>query len=194
MRKGEETKQSILLHAARLASRIGLEAMTIGHLAEDLAMSKSGLFAHFGSKETLQLEVLEFTAQMFLEEVVRPAFQEEPGLPRIRALFEHWLRWAETNFEGGCPYVQATVEFDDRPGPVRDLLEVRQREWLEGLAESARRAKMAGHFGEDLDPDQFAFEFYSLLLGYHHAARMLHDPQAEARVRRAVDQLLDHCR
>ncbi|MFH1842080.1 MAG: TetR/AcrR family transcriptional regulator [bacterium] len=191
MNKGHDTKHSILVMATRLASRIGLQALTIGRLATEMDMSKSGLFAHFGSKESLQLELLQFIAANFLGEVVRPAFLASPGEPRIQRLFENWLDWVKVNhIEGGCPFVQATTEFDDQPGPLRDCLEETQKIWLDGLAESARRAQVMGHFRSDLDPEQFAFEFYSLLLGYHHAFRMLRDPRAEDHVRVSIAKLL----
>lgn len=191
MSKAENTREAILTHAARLAGRRGLEGLTIGGLAAELRMSKSGLFAHFGSKESLQLAVLETLADSFREQIVRPAFRAPRGEPRIRALFENWLRWAEANeMQGGCPFVQVSAEFDDQPGPVHDLIETAQQEWLAGLAESARRAQAEGHFRPGLIPEQFAFEFYSLLLGYHHAHRMLRDPGAERHVRAAFEDLL----
>jgi AcrR family transcriptional regulator len=191
MKKGERTKQTILEQATSLASRIGLEALSIGRLAEELDMSKSGIFAHFGSKESLQMEVLQFAAESFVELVVRPSFQAPRGEPRIQALFQNWLIWAKTTqHRSGCLFVQAATEFDDQPGPIRDALEKLQREWLGGLVESARRAQAEGHFRQDLDPEQFAFELYALLLGYHNSYRLLNDPQAEARVRAAVEDLL----
>ena len=195
MRKGEETRQAILEGASKLASRIGLGALSIGLLASKMNMSKSGLFAHFGSKEALQVQVLEYTANSFRNQVVRPAFKADRGEPRIRKLFENWLSWInDSNLECGCLFVQTATEFDDKPGPVRDCIEDNQREWLAGLAESARRAIAEGHFREDVDPDIFAFEFYSMLLGYHHAYRMLHDPKAERHVRLAISNLIDKCR
>ena len=195
MTKGEDTKRAILERASQLASRIGLEALTIGRLAKETGLSKSGLFAHFGAKETLQIEVLEFTALDYRDKVVRPAFQEAAGEPRIVALFEHWLAWVKANaLEGGCLFIQSATEFDDQPGAVRDCLEMWQRRWLEGLAEAARRAIDAGHFKPDLDCDGFAFEYYALLLGYHNSQRMLRDPRAEDFVRRAIDDLLARCR
>jgi AcrR family transcriptional regulator len=191
MSKGDDTRQAILTHAARLSGKHGLEALTIGRLAAELGMSKSGLFSHFGSKESLQIEVLELLSSTFRDQIVRPAFQEPRGEPRIRALFENWLQWEKANdMKGGCPFVQVTAEFDDQPGPVRDLIQRTQRVWLDGLAESARMAMDEGHFRADTDTTQFAFEFYSLLLGYHHAHRMMRDPAAEAHVRAAVEQLL----
>jgi len=195
MSKGEDTKQAILKHAASLASRVGLEALTIGRLAGDLDMSKSGLFAHFGSKEALQLAVLEHAAEEFRNLVVRPAFTAPAGEPRLRGLFEHWLKWVEaTQYEGGCLFMQASAEYDDQPGVIRDSLVAIQKTWVDGIAEAARRAVAVGHFRKDLDPDQFAFEFYSILVGYHNVRRLLRDPRAEAHLGETIDKLLDRSR
>ena len=195
MKKGEETRQAILEGASKLASRIGLGALSIGLLASKMNMSKSGLFAHFGSKEALQVQVLEYTANSFRNQVVSPAFKADRGEPRIRKLFENWLGWInDSNLECGCLFVQTATEFDDKPGPVRDCIEDNQREWLAGLAESARRAIAEGHFRKNVDPDIFAFEFYSMLLGYHHSYRMLRDPKAERHVRLAISNLIAKCR
>lgn len=195
MTKGEDTKRTILEHASQLAAQIGLEALTIGRLATETGLSKSGLFAHFGSKEALQVQTLEFTALDYRDQVVRPAFREEAGEPRIVALFENWLAWVKANaLEGGCLFIQSATEFDDQPGAVRDYMESMQRRWLDGLAETAQRAIEAGHFRADLDCDRFAFEFYSMLLGYHNSQRMLRDPRSETFVRQAIGELLTRCR
>jgi len=191
MNKGAETRQTILEHALGLSSRIGLQALSIGRLAEELGMSKSGLFAHFKSKQELQLQLLERGAEEFLDAVVRSSFHAPNGEPRVRQLFENWLEWTRTNpYAGGCPFVQFSFELDDQPGELREHLLQQQRGWLEILAESGRRAVAEGHFRSDLDPAQFAYEFEGLMLGYHHAARLLRDPQAELRVRRSFDSFL----
>ncbi len=195
MTKGDDTKAAILDRAAGLASRIGLESLSIGKLAEEMGMSKSGLFAHFGSKEALQMQTLEHAALRFVEIVVAPAFQAPRGEPRIRATFENWLRWAEaTQYEGGCLFVQASTEFDDRPGPVQDLVRCQQGEWIAAIAKSARLAIDEGHFRADLDADQFAYEFYSLAVGFHYMHRMMRDPRAEERVHESFARLLDFAR
>lgn len=191
MTKGEDTKRAILERASQLASRIGLETLTIGRLASEMGLSKSGLFAHFGSKEALQVQVLEFTALDYRDKVMRPAFQQEAGVPRLQALFENWLSWVKANaLEGGCLFVQAATELDDQPGAPRDSMEKWQRLWLESLAEAARRAIAVGHFRADLNCDQFAFEFNSLLFGYHNSQRMLKDPRSEDFAREAVAELM----
>ena len=121
--KGERTRDAILRHALALATRIGLEGVTIGRLAEDLRISKSGLFAHFGSKESLQIEMLRLAGARMVDEVVRPALAISRGEPRLRALFERWLQWESSpSLPGGCPFVTASFELDDRPGPVREPL------------------------------------------------------------------------
>jgi len=191
MTKGEDTKRAILERASQLASRIGLEAVTIGRLASELGLSKSGLFAHFGAKEALQVQMLEYTAEDYREVVVRPAFREAAGVPRLQALFDNWLKWVKANgLEGGCLFVQAATELDDQPGAPRDSMETWQRMWLESLAEAARRAIDVGHFRADLNCDQFAFEFNAILFGYHNSQRMLKDPRSEDFARAAIDELL----
>src|ERR1700682_4661593 len=135
MGKGGATKDAILARAALPGSQGALSGLSIGRLAEDLHMSKSGLFAHFEAKETLQVEVLERAAQLFVEAIVRPALAPPPGEPRVRALFEHWLCWTKrARLPGGCLFVAAAAELDDRRGPVRDRLVSLQREWLPLIA------------------------------------------------------------
>lgn len=191
MRKGELTHQAILERAIRLASRVGLEGLSIGGLADELSLSKSGLFAHFKSKTALQVEVLEAATTMFTERVVRPALAQPRGEPRVRALFDGWLTWdRDTVLEGGCIFVAASVELDDSPGPARDALVQSQRDWLDCLAQAARIAVAEGHFRKDLDVEQFAHDEYAVMLGFHHAKRLMQDPKAEARARRAFEALV----
>jgi len=195
MRKGESTRHEILEHAAGLASRVGLEGLTIGRLAEDLELSKSGLFAHFRSKEALQLQVLEHAGARFSEVVLRPALAVARGEPRLRAIFERWRRWPkESGMPGGCFFVQAAVELDDQPGPVRDLLVKQQRDWLDAIATVVRTAVAEGHFREDVDPEQVAHELHGIMLGWHHSARLLRDPRAEERARIAFEALIARSR
>ncbi len=195
MRKGELTRQAILGRAVSLASEVGLDGLTIGRLADDLALSKSGLFAHFQSKEALQVQVLDAAAERFLEVVVRPALKAPRGEPRLRALFEYWLAWPQAVPQpGGCLFVAAAVELDDRPGPARDALVRMQRDWLDTLATAVRAAVTEGHFGPATDPEQFAFELYGIMLGCHHAARLLRDPRALTHARVAFDALSNAAR
>jgi AcrR family transcriptional regulator len=189
MGKGDITRTAILDRATNLASQVGLTGLTIGRLADELDLSKSGLFGHFQSKEALQIQVLDHAAQTFIDQVVRPALAEPRGTPRLRALFERWLAWDDA-LPGGCVFVAAASELDDRPGSVRDRLIELQRQWLDTLATSFRKAIDAGHVAPDADPAQFAQDLYGVMLARHHHARLLGDPDAERRARRAFDALL----
>lgn len=181
--------------AIELASTLGIEGITLGSLADSLELSKSGLFAHFKSREALQIAVLEAAAQHFREVVVAPALRAPRGEPRIRALFDRWIEWGKSKtLPGGCVFVAAAVELDDRPGPVRDVLVQTQKDWIELLAQTARTAVEEGHFRRDLDVDQFAFELYGIVLGFHHQSRLFRDPKALTRMRTAFDRLLASAR
>jgi len=191
MGKGELTRQAILERATALASRVGLEGLTIGRLSEDLGLSKSGLFAHFGRKDALEVEVLRFAAGLFVQDVVRPALAAPRGEARVRALLDRWLAWGRSQaVPGGCIFVAAASELDDRPGPARDELVRLQREWLETIATCFRTGSTEGQFRRDADPEQFAYDLYAVMLGWHHATRLLRDPSAESRARAAVDGLI----
>jgi AcrR family transcriptional regulator len=192
MGKGEQTRETILLHALKLATRVGFEGLTIGRLADDLKLSKSGLFAHFGSKESLQVKVLELASRRFVDEVVKPALTAPRGVRRVRALFERWLAWETSpGLPGGCPFNAAATELDDRPGPARDFVVRSQKDWLETIANTARTAVQEGDFDADLDAEQFAHELQSIMLGYAHASRLMKDPKARARTERAFEALLE---
>lgn len=190
MGKGEATRQAILDHATTLATTIGLDGLSIGQLAADLGLSKSGLFAHFQSKEALQAAVVETAAARFTDHVVRPGLKAPRGEPRVRALMDRWLAWGIHESPGGCFFVAAAAEMDDRPGPVRDRVVQSQRDWVELLAGAVRAAVSEGHFRPDTDPDQLAFELYGAMLSYHHRARLLQEPDAERRSRAAVERLI----
>lgn len=194
MSKGQETRDQILRQAMRIASTQGLEGVTIGDLARRMELSKSGLFAHFRSKEKLQVAIVEATAETFVRRVVRPAIAQPRGEPRLVAIFENWLAWASTALPGGCLFVAAATEFDDRPGAVRDSLVLRQKDWIATLSKAARLAQEEGHLRADVDPDQIAFEIHGFMLGAHHAYRLLDDKQALVRARRAFDALLSRTR
>lgn len=193
--KGAVTRQTILEHAAGLASQVGLEGLSIGRLAEDLDLSKSGLFAHFNSKEALQVQVLDYAASRFVDIVVKPALAAHRGEPRLRAAFQNWLKWPkESALPGGCLFVAAAVELDDRPGPVRDRLVQLQRDWLELLANTVRAGIAEGQFRKDVDPEQFAHDLYGVMLSGHHASRLMRDAKAEAHTRRGFENLLEAAR
>lgn len=190
--KGDTTREAILRHAVGLASRVGLSGLSIGRLAQELELSKSGLFSHFHSKEALQRQVLEYGAARFVENVVRPALARPRGIPRIQALFDRWLGWSQTEpSSGGCFFVAMATDLDDRPGPSRDLLARLQREWMGLLADLVRLAVREGQLRTDTDPEQFANDMYGVMLAYHHASRLLDDPAAEQRARRALAALVD---
>ena len=192
MSKGEETRAAILDEAVAMASRIGLEGLSIGALAGETRMSKSGLFAHFESKQNLQLAVLQASVDRFIAQVVAPALAEPRGLPRVRALFENWLSWSnDPERPGGCFFIAAANELDDRPGPLRDRLVGYQRDWLDALATAARIAVDEKHLRSDLDTRQFAYDFYSILMAYHHYSRLMRDPDAESRARTSLARLLE---
>jgi AcrR family transcriptional regulator len=195
MAKGAQTRDRILDQALQLASTDGLEGVTIGRLAQDVGLSKSGLFAHFRSKEELQLAVLATAAEKFTEVVIRPALTAPRGEPRVRALFERWLAWERhESIPGGCVFMQLSVELDDRPGAARDALVVAQRRWLDMLAKTAAIAIEAGHFRRDLDTRLFAFQMYGILCSYYHVKRLLRDEAAEDNARTSFEQLLDSAR
>ena len=194
MRKGEATRATILDEAVQIASRTGFDGLSIGGLAEAVEMSKSGLFAHFRSKEQLQLQTMERARERFVDIVVRPALAGPRGEKRVRAVFDGWLTWSRQALDGGCIFVAAAVELDDRPGPLRDALVANERDWLELLATVAGAAVAEGEFRPDLDLQQFAFEVHAVMLGHHHASRLLRDRDAEVRTLRAFESLVEAAR
>ena len=192
MGKGDETRAAVLDQAVEVARRVGLSGLTIGSLAEQAELSKSGLFGHFRSKEALQLQVLDHARVRFEEAVARPALRAPRGEARMRALLEHWLAW--DSLPGGCPFVAAATEFDDRPGAVRDLLVQGQRDMFDMVATVFRTGVAEGQFRDDADPDQFAQDFYGVVLARHHTLRLLGDERADTRARRAFEALLEAAR
>ncbi|MGF1510627.1 MAG: TetR/AcrR family transcriptional regulator [Myxococcota bacterium] len=193
--KGNDTRQRVLDRAIRRASIEGLEGLTIGSLSSELQMSKSGLFAHFGSKEQLQIAVLEEVARRFIERVIRPAFKAPRGEARIRAVFERNLAWNEDQmFPGGCVLMAAAHELDARTGPARDFLVDQQRKFLQLVAHSATLAIEVQDFREDLNPDDFAFDVFSLILGHHYYQHLLNDPDIERRVRGSFERIIRSAR
>jgi AcrR family transcriptional regulator len=195
MGKGASTRQAVLERATSLASQVGLEGLTIGRLAEALDLSKSGLFAHFRSKEALQVQVLDFAIQRFIDAAVRPALAAPRGEPRVRALFERWLDWPrQGGMAAGCIFVALAVELDDKPGPARERLVQSQKDWLDMLATSFRMGIDERHFHPEADPDQFAHDLYGIMLAHHHASRLLGDPRARERAHRAFEALLTAAR
>ena len=192
LQKGQQTRATILEAALGLASHMGLEGLSIGALAEVTMMSKSGVFAHFGSREELQISVIREYHARFEEEVFFPAIKEPRGEARLRALFERWLRRVSVEVDSGCIYISGAVEFDDRPGPVRDALAAMVRSWHAALARAIRLAIAAGHLRADTDPEQMLFELHGLILALHHDARFLRTPGALDRARAGFERTLSH--
>jgi AcrR family transcriptional regulator len=189
--KGDETRQRILTRAIQLASQRGLAGLSIGELAGDLGLSKSGLFAHFGSKEDLEVEVLKAASARFDDSVIKPALRAARGRPRLQALFDHWLRWAvDPTWPGGCIFLAAATELDDREGKARDYLAGGQRQLIGFIAKAARLAVEQGEFRADLDCEAFAFDVFALILGFNHSKRLLRDRKAESRARASFERLL----
>jgi AcrR family transcriptional regulator len=210
MSKGEETRREIVDRALALASEVGLESLSLGNLAANVKLSKSGLFAHFRSKEALQLEVLRRAVDLFIEEVVIPALAKPRGEPRVVTLFEGYLAWisdeqrvprqatggaaAGRERKGTCFFIALSQEYDDRPGPVRDLLVKSQRDWHHTLARAARLAVEQGHFRADLDAEQFAYELVGIGMAFQQLYKLLDHPKAEQRARTAFRALVARSR
>jgi AcrR family transcriptional regulator len=189
--QGERTRQAILEVAVHLASAEGLEGLTIGKLATKLAMSKSGLFAHFGSKGELQLATVEAARFIFIREVVHPILEVERGLSRLWKLCDAWLDYVEREvFQGGCFFSAAAAEFDGRPGVVRDRIAEIMKEWLEVLERAVRQSQAAGELQSSASPNQLAFEINALQMGANWSFQLYGDPQAFAKAREAVLQRL----
>jgi AcrR family transcriptional regulator len=189
--KGERTRATILDAALRIVSKSGLDGLTIGTLADATGMSKSGLFAHFGSREELLLAVLAHGQAQFTEVVFQPAMGKPRGIARLKAMFINWLDWTESaELPGGCPMIGGATEFDDKPGPVRDMLAGGQRTWIETLKRSVRQAIEEGELAADTDPEQIAFEMFGIALVVHHHRRLLGYPKARARALAALDKLI----
>ncbi len=192
LQKGRQTRSAILDAALALAAQMGLEGLSIGALAEVTKMSKSGVFAHFGSREELQISVVREYHARFAEEVFFPALREPRGLPRLAALFDRWVRRVATEIDSGCIYISGAVEFDDRPGPVRDALVAMVQTWQQALDRSIRIAIDEGHLRADTDRAQLLFEVHGLILALHHDARFLRHAGAVERARAGFERVVTH--
>ena len=181
IRKGEQTRAAILDAALQCASREGLEGLTIGILADRMGMSKSGVFAHFGSREDLQIEVLRLYHQQFEQEVFYPSLHEPRGLPRLEALFANWMTRVAVEIQSGCIFISGAVEFDDRPGVVRDALSTSVKTWLSAMHRVVMQAQEEGHLSAQADAQQMSFEIHGLILALHYEARFLNNPGSMAR-------------
>ncbi len=190
LQKGQQTKQTIVDAALGLAEQIGLEGLSIGALAEITHMSKSGVFAHFGSREELQISVIREYYQRFSDEVFFPAMNESRGLPRVQALFGNWMKRVAVEIQSGCIFISGAVEFDDRPGPVRDALATSVQTWLAAMYRAVVQAKEAGHLACEADEAQMSFEIHGLILALHYEARFLKNPGAIARAHTGFENIL----
>ena len=188
--KGQQTKAAIVDAALGLATHIGLQGLSIGALAEVMHMSKSGVFAHFGSREELQISVVREYHARFEEEVFFPALQRPRGLPRLQAMFQHWMHRTSVEIDSGCIYISGAVEFDDRPGPVRDALADSVQAWLAAMDRAVVQAREAGHLRPDTDEHQVVFEIHALILALHYEARFLKTPGSITRADTAFAGIL----
>jgi AcrR family transcriptional regulator len=192
LQKGQQTRAAILDAALGLASHMGLEGLSIGALADVTGMSKSGVFAHFGSREDLQIAVITEYHAKFEEEVFFTAIREPRGLPRLRAMFERWVRRVSVEVDSGCIYISGAVEFDDRPGPVRDALVSMVKAWHAALQKAIRLSIAEGHLQADADVEQICFELHGLILSLHHDARFMRIPGAIARAGIGFERIVQH--
>ena len=188
--KGQQTKAAIIDAALALASQVGLEGLSIGAIAEVMQMSKSGVFAHFGSREELQISVVREYHDRFEREVFYPALQEPRGLPRLRKLFDNWMRQTSAEIDSGCIYISGAIEFDDRPGPVRDALVETVNTWQAAIHRAVQLAIAEKHLKADADAAQIAFEIHGLILALHYEARFLRNPMGLQRARQGFDNIL----
>ncbi|WP_426175747.1 TetR/AcrR family transcriptional regulator [Massilia sp. TWR1-2-2] len=192
MRKGELTRAAILDVALDLASRDGLEGLTIGLLADKMNMSKSGVFAHFGSREDLQLEVLKLYHQRFEQEVFFPSVQEPRGIARLKSMYARWVKRVSVEIASGCIYISGAVEYDDRAGPIREELVSMVQAWQGALLRCVQQAIGVGDLKSDTDADQLVYEMYGMILALHHDARFLRMRGSIDRAHVAFDRLIEH--
>jgi AcrR family transcriptional regulator len=189
--KAEQTKATIIDAALRLASQIGLEGLSIGAIAEVTQMSKSGVFAHFGSREELQISVVREYFSRFERDVFAPALSLPRGLPRLRGLFANWMAQVAHEIQSGCIFISGAVEFDDRTGPVRDALEQSMKTWLAAVRRSVGMAIEEGHLAPTAEPKQIVFEIHGLILALHYEARFFKSPRSMDRAKTGFENLLN---
>jgi AcrR family transcriptional regulator len=191
--KGAATRDSIIERAVQIVRKEGFEGLSIGTIAGSVGMSKSGVFAHFGSREDLQLAVLDAAAQRFTEQVFLPAIREKRGVTRLLAIGHRWMKWLRSE-QGGCPMVSAAIEYDDRPGAIRDRVIFYQTKLRNELSRAITMAVETGELRTDADPAQLAFEIFGIELAMHHDSRLFGFEDALARGERALDRLIDSYR
>lgn len=190
LQKGQQTKHAIVEAALGIATQIGLEGLSIGAIADAMHMSKSGVFAHFGSREELQISVVNEYFARFEQDVFYPAMASERGLPRVEALFNNWMKRVAIEIQSGCIFISGAVEFDDRTGPVRDALATSVQIWLNALYRAVVMAKQSGHLQPDADEQQMAFEIHGLILALHYEARFLKNPGSTDKANRGFANIL----
>ena len=190
LQKGQQTKQAIVDAALGLATQMGLEGLSIGVLAEVMRMSKSGVFAHFGSREELQISVVREYFNRFQTEIFEPAMLAPRGLPRLRALFANWIKRIAVEIRSGCIFISGAVEFDDRTGPVRDALSSSVITWLQALLRAVQQAQECGHLDASADDKQIAFEIHGLILALHYEARFLKNSGSIDRANQGFENIL----
>ena len=188
--KGQQTKTAIVDTALRMAAQVGLEGLSIGALAEAMEMSKSGVFAHFGSRDELQISVVREYYARFEREVFQPAMEQPRGLPRLQALFEHWMRFTSAELDSGCIFISGAIEFDDRPGPVRDALAEAVDAWIDAMTRAVAQACEEKHLDAGADPSQIAFEIHALILALHYEARFMRRPGSLGRAQQGFVNIL----
>ncbi len=188
--KGRQTRATILEAALSLAQRVGLEGLSIGALADEAGMSKSGVFAHFGSREELQISVIRAYHERFRREVFVPAIAAPRGLPRLQSMIDLWMNFTSAELDSGCIYISGAVEFDDRPGPVRDALVGMVQTWHGTVRRAIDMARECGHLRADVDAGQVLFEILGLILALHYEARLLRTPDAMGHARAGLSQIL----
>lgn len=188
--KGQQTKQAIVQAALGLATHLGLEGLSIGALADVMGMSKSGVFAHFGSREELQISVVREYHRCFEQEVFYPSMSAERGVARLRALFAHWMQRTSVELDAGCIYISGAIEYDDRPGAVRDALAESVMTWHSAMRRAITQAKERGELLATLDEDQMLFEIHGLILALHYGARFLKNPGSIDRALTGFDNIL----
>ena len=193
--KGQRTRTSILEVAAALATEEGLDPLSIGRLAEATGMSKSGLFAHFGSKEELQLATVEHAAKLFVAEVIDPARSAPKGLARVWALCDHMIGYSERQvFPGGCFFAATSFEYNNRPGPVRDRIESMIRSWLSYLEHAVEQAQEAGELDVNASAREISFQLDAFAQASNAQYQLFRDPQVFDDARRAIQERLESLR
>lgn len=188
--KGQQTRAMIIDRALHMASQVGLEGLSIGSLAEATGRSKSGVFAHFGSRDDLQIAVVGEYFSRFEAEVFQPAMKAERGLPRVRALFDHWMGFTTIELDSGCIFISGAVEFADRPGPVRNALAEAVNTWIAAMTRAVTQACDEGHLIAGTDPQQVVFEIHALILALHYEARFMLRTGSTARARQGFTNIL----